>query len=146
CTLPPFSASPTAPFRSFVNFAYSGASDDGAGTTLDRTKEGFFEVFEMATYMASSTTSKAVTHVNGVPPCGPNLTDSQAAIDALPPGGGLFGSATLINVNSGTDYSFDAVALANFFQIGANYEATGTPLPDLTQSAPPMSTVLMPNG
>src|SRR5256714_5733490 len=35
CTLPPFSQSPTAPFVSFVNFAYVGTSDDKGGSSLD---------------------------------------------------------------------------------------------------------------
>src|SRR4029079_5052740 len=102
--------------------AYAGPNDDAAGTGLDRTREGYFEIIEMATYTSSSTTGKAVTHVNGVPPCGGNLSDVQASLDAQPPGGGLFGTITLLNVNSGTDYSFDAVALSNFYAGGANYQ------------------------
>ena len=35
CTLPAFSASPTTPYYSFVNTAYAGTSDDGAGMGLD---------------------------------------------------------------------------------------------------------------
>jgi hypothetical protein len=141
CTMPAFSASPTSPFIRFVNSAYTGAGDDGAGTSLDRTKEGYFEIIEMATYSSSSTTGTAVAHVNGVPPCGANLTDAQAATDALPVSGGLFGAATLINVNAGTDYSVDATALANFYQIGANFYPLGSPLPDLSVAAPPLSMV-----
>ena len=146
CTLPAFSTSPTAPFYGFANFAYSGVNDDGAGTGLERTTEGHFEIIEMATYASSSTTGKAITHVNGMPPCGSNLSDAQAANDAQPPAGGLFGSVTLINVNSGTDYTADAVALANFFQAGTNYQASGTSLPDLSQASPPVSAIQAPNG
>src|SRR6185295_7436884 len=72
--------------------------------------------------------------------------DAQAPLDARPPSGGLFGTSTLINVNSGTDYTADAVALANFYEGGSNYQPMGTLLPDLTQSSPPMSTVLGPDG
>jgi hypothetical protein len=144
CTLPPFSSSPTAPFVSFVNFAYSGSSDDGAGTGLDRTKEGYFEIIEMAQYAAGSTTGIAITHVNGVPPCGSKLNDVQALADSLPPGGGLFGGETLINVNSGTDYTADPIALDNFTVL-ANYQNAGSVLPDLTQSAPSVSRVVAPN-
>ena len=57
------------PSSSFANVSYSGTNDDGAGTGLDRTKEGYFEIIEMATYSSPSTTGKAITHVNGVPPC-----------------------------------------------------------------------------
>src|SRR6185295_7537955 len=72
--------------------------------------------------------------------------DAQAPLDARPPSGGLFGTSTLINVNSGTDYTADAVALANFYEGGSNYQPIGTLLPDLTQASPPMSTVLGPDG
>jgi hypothetical protein len=146
CTLPPLSTSPIAPFAAFFNYVYTGVSDDGAGTDLDRTREGYFEIIEMATYASSSVTGKAVTHVNGVAPCGGALSDVQAAQDAMPPGGGLFGAVTFINVNSGTDYSADAVALADFHQSGSNYQPIGTLLPDLTQASPPISTVLAPDG
>ncbi len=163
CTLPAFSASATAPYVSFSNASYSGANDDGAGTSLDRSKEGYFEIIEMATYATSSPTGVAVTHVNGVPSCrtpavpdsitppiagtpaGP-ITDIRAALDAQPPSGGLFGALTLINVNSGTDYTADAVALANFYQSGSNYQVTGAALPDLTQATPPVSAIHAPNG
>jgi hypothetical protein len=146
CILPAFSASPTAPFVPFGNFTYAGTNDDGAGTGLDRAKEGYFEIIEMATYASSSVTGKAVTHVNGVPPCGSDVNDMQAVIDEQPPSGGLFGTMTLLNVNFGMDFSADAVALANFYQVGSNYQALGTSLPDLTQASPPMSSVQAPNG
>src|SRR5437773_8205530 len=106
----------------------------------------------MASYTSSSVTAKAITHVPIVaapfsaPPCGANLNDAQAAADAQQSGGGLFGSATLINVNSGTDYSSDPVALANFYQVGSNYQAVGSSLPDLTQVTPPVSMIQAPNG
>jgi hypothetical protein len=146
CTLPSFSTTPVPPFYSFVNYEYTGADADGAGTGLDRTKEGHFEIIEMATYASSSTTGKAITHVNGIAPCGTSLTDMQAASDALPPNGGLFGAGTLLNANSGTDYTFDAVALANFYQVGSNYQASGTSLLDLTWATPPISSIHAPNG
>jgi hypothetical protein len=146
CTLPPFSQSSTAPFVSFVNYAYTGNSDDKGGASLDRTKEGYFEIIEMATYSSASTTGKAVTHINGVPPCGTNLSDTQASIDALPLTGGLFGSQMLLNVSTGTDYSADPTALDNFNTTGPNYQPAGVTLPDLTQSSPPVSVVVAPNG
>ena len=50
----------------FVNFAYVG---DGGGDGLDRTKEGYVEIIEMAAYTSTNCTSIVVTHVNGVPAC-----------------------------------------------------------------------------
>ena len=34
----------------FVNYAYTGTADDKGGSGLDRTKEGYVEIIEMATY------------------------------------------------------------------------------------------------
>jgi hypothetical protein len=142
CTLPPIPAGG----QNFVNFAYTGGNSDKGGTSLDRTKEGYVEIIEMATFTTSSTTSQIVTHVGGVP--GQNgyvcddLTDAQAASDAVTVQGGIFGGMTLINVNQGTDFTEDAVALDNYVQFGQIYNPAGSILPDLQQAAPPVSQVL----
>jgi hypothetical protein len=143
CTLPPIPALG----QPFVNFAYTGSNSDKGGVTLDRTKEGYVEIIEMATFTTSSTTSQIVTHVGGVP--GQNgyvcddLTDSQAASDASGVQGGIFGGMTLINVNQGTDFTEDAVALDNYIQFGAQiYNPAGSILPQLNEPLPPVSQVL----
>jgi len=143
CTLPPIPLGG----QPFVNFAYTGSNSDKGGTSLDRTKEGYVEIIEMATFTTSSTTSQIVTHVGGVP--GQNgyvcddLTDSQAASDAFGVQGGIFGGMTLINVNAGTDFTEDAVALDNYVQFGAQiYNPAGSILPDLQQALPPVSQVV----
>lgn len=146
CTLPPIPSTG----QPFVNFAYTGSNDDKGGTSLDRVKEGYVEIIEMATFTTSSTTSQIVTHVGGVP--GQNgftcadLTDTQASKDANNPQGGLFGGMTLINVNNGTDFTEDAVALDNYFQFSEFtndiYNAAGSILPDLQLAQPPVSQVL----
>jgi len=118
----------------------------------------------MATYASASTTGKAVTHLAtttapfNVPPCGSaattllgpipagSLNDTQAAIDALPLGGGLFGGWQIINVPSGTEYGEAAYALDNFATTGPIYFPAGVTFPDLTQSSPPVSIVVAPNG
>src|SRR3981189_2086075 len=48
CTLPPNTF--LAAGVDFVNFAYVGSNDDKGGAGLDRTKEGYVEIIEMATY------------------------------------------------------------------------------------------------
>jgi hypothetical protein len=146
CTLPPIPATGQA----FVNFAYMGPISSGGdlgGDSLDRTKEGYVEIIEMATFATDSTTSQIVTHVGGVP--GQNdyvcsdLTDSQAASDATTVQGGIFGGMTLINVNAGTDFTEDAVALDNYVAFGFNiYNAAGSIQPDLQQAFPAVSQVL----
>lgn len=152
CTLPPIPSTG----KDFVNFAYVGNYDDKGGATLDRTKEGYVEIIEMATFFTDSTTSQIVTHVGGVP--GQNnytcadLTTGQASKDALNADfvtGGLFGGMTLINVNNGTDFTEDAVALDNYtissqvsFPFGQIYNDPGSILPDLQLAAPAVSQVL----
>jgi hypothetical protein len=146
CTLPPIPAGG----QNFVNFAYTGGNSDKGGTSLDRTKEGYVEIIEMATFTTSSTTSQIVTHVGGVP--GQNgyvcsdLTDAQASKDAASANfvsGGIFGGMTLINVNQGTDFTEDAVALDNYVASGNNiYNPAGSIQPDLQQAFPPVSQVL----
>jgi hypothetical protein len=125
----------------FRNTAYQG---DGADATLDRTKEGYVEIIEMATYLDGSTTAKNVTHVSGVPPGCAKQTDAQGLADAQPPTGGLMGGMTLINVQSGSDYTADAVALDNFSQ-NVLYTGAGVTTPDLTQANPSISVVVANN-
>jgi hypothetical protein len=149
CTLPPIPALG----QPFVNFAYTGSNSDKGGVSLDRTREGYVEIIEMATFTTNSTTSHIVTHVGGVPGTFKNggsatcadLTDSQAAADASVADfvdGGLFGGMTLINVNAGTDFTEDAVALDNYVQFGQIYNPAGSILPDLQEAAPPVSQIL----
>ena len=143
CTLPPIPSTG----QNFVNFAYTGSNSDKGGVSLDRTKEGYVEIIEMATFATDSTTSQIVTHVGGVP--GQNgftcadLTDAQASKDATTVQGGIFGGMTLINVNAGTDFTEDAVALDNYVRLGNNiYNSAGSIQPDLQQAFDPVSQVL----
>ncbi len=55
--------------------------------------------------------------------------------------GGLMGGMTLINVDAGTDYTEDAVALDNFATFDNLYTSAGSLLPDMTFSDPPVSVV-----
>jgi hypothetical protein len=108
CTNPPFPAE-GVDFRNFV-YAFP---DDGAGTGLDRTREGFLEVIEMATLTGASAAS--VAHgASGVPVnCAAVQGQSPAPALALgAPSGGLSGTLTLINVMNGMDFTLDAEALA----------------------------------
>jgi len=139
CTLPPIPSGGVP----FVNFAYAASNADGADDSLDRTKEGYVEIIEMATYTSGSTIGVAATHVSGVPPCGSKLTDQFASNEQQPVQGGLFGGISLINVLSGDDYTEDAVALDNFLINRSLYAASGSINPNLTQSNPPTSQVLV---
>jgi hypothetical protein len=138
CILP---NSLTAVGHAFVNYAYIEDSDDGADQSLDRTREGYVEIIEMATYASDSTTSINVTHKSGVPPGCADNSDSQASSDAQTGTGGLFGALTLINVLDGSAYSTDAVALANFNRDQVLYFNSGSILPNLG-NATPLSVVI----
>jgi len=114
CTVPTVSSSSASPTQ-FVNFAYTGSNDDKGGTSLDRTREGYVEIIEMADYAAGTSTHTAATHVSGVPPCTLSaLTAPTADNNALPGTGGLFGSMTLVNVLKGEDFGYDPTALDGF--------------------------------
>ncbi len=110
CTTPVVSSDATNPTL-FVNYAYTGSAADGADTSLDRTREGYVEIIEMGNILAGSTTEVAVTHVSGVPPCGPLASASAHTVAG---NGGLFGGMTLINVLAGEDFAVDATALEGF--------------------------------
>jgi hypothetical protein len=125
----------------FVNFAYVGSNDDKGGAGLDRTKEGYVEIIEMATYPTFTCTSIQVTHVGGVPFDCPAVSDAEAgSTEARSASGGLFGGLSLINVGGGTDYTEDAVALQRFNR-GPLYQPSGSVSPQLTDSSPKISVV-----
>lgn len=139
CTNPPIPATGV----DFRNFEYVGAAADGAGTGLDRTREGYVEMIEMAVLNAPDSTR--VTHVNGVPP---NCAAVQGQIVTFAtafssPVGGLAGTGTLINVNSGLDMTYNAVAIADL-TAAPIYANIGTDVPNLGD-ADPVSVVVSRN-
>ena len=135
CTDP---ALPTAG-EPFKNFAYLSSPDSLPGTTLDRTREGYIEVFEMATLTGAAAAN--VTHplAGGAPPnCAamrsPDGLTTPAPLAVagamLTPNGGLYGQGTLINVASGADYGYVADALDQY-AFAQYYAGVGSPLPTL---------------
>src|ERR1043166_6771545 len=138
CTIPSNSFLHTG--VDFVNFAYTGSNDDKGGSGLDRTKEGYVEIIEMATFPTYTCTSIQVTHVGGVPFDCANVSDAGATADQASASGGLFGGISLINVGAGTDFTEDAVALQRFNQ-KANYQPAGSVSPQTTDSFPKLSVV-----
>ncbi len=135
CTTPVVSSSSASPTQ-FVNYAYSGSNDDKAGTSLDRTREGYVEIIEMGDVIGA--TAAAVTHVNGVPPCTPL---GGASADTVPGKGGLFGTMTMINVLKGEDFGLDATALDGFSST-ALWFAPGDIKPNLANVNPKTSVVV----
>lgn len=149
CTDPPI---PTAG-EPFKNFAMTGA-DALPGATLDRTREGYVEMFEMATL--TGTAAANVTHpatVGAAPAC-PNTVMSYITgtvpadltiTNREPPTGGLYGNATLINVANGADMGYVADALDNYSTI-EYYNTVASTGPLLGLSATPPSSLVLANG
>lgn len=135
CTTPVVSSSSLSP-TTFVNYAYSGSNDDKAGTSLDRTREGYVEIIEMGDLIG--VTAAAVTHDKGVPACSPL---GGASADTVPGKGGLFGSITLVNVLRGEDFGLDPTALDGFSST-ALWFAPGDIKPNLANVNPKTSVVV----
>lgn len=139
----------------FRNTEYAITEPDGEDVSLDRTREGYVEIIEMGVVeddIAGDGSpdnpdfqpESAATHVDNVPrncsvllgawrPGGEWATQPTQQMTFNP--GGLFGNATLINVTQGTDYSFDALAIEDFF-LTINHTSPGETLPNLGSGQP----------
>ncbi|MEQ8801936.1 MAG: hypothetical protein RLP45_07855, partial [Haliea sp.] len=131
------------PFR---NFTYQG--DAAPFTGVDRTREGYVEIIEMGV-LDLSTDEAAATHVAGIPgDCtilsghwsGAGKWTADPNQDLTAPAGGLYGYGVLINVEEGTNATYDAVALDDFVSsLGAGlpiHNAPGSILPGLGDATP----------
>ena len=140
CTVPnQISDGVTVPFR---NFEY----DDDSVNGLERTKEGYVEVIEMATIVPGAENWPAdIKHVAGTPPGCEDLQDSWIAggvwstdpnDGTSAPSGGLYGYGVLINVDEGTNATYDAIALGDFFDdiAGVLHTEPGSLDPSLNNS------------
>jgi hypothetical protein len=101
----------------------------------------------MATYFPGTTTYDETLHdpATSSPNCGTALNDTTAAFEADPLQGGLFGSSTLINVFSGTDFAANPTVLDNFATGTDLYFNAGSISPDLTNVTPKNSVVIANN-
>jgi hypothetical protein len=136
---------------SFVNFAYTG--DNAKDSSLARAREGYLEIIQMADLVSGVKngdgldTWLASKHVAGTPPnCGAIRnswlgTGYNGNQGVNIPTGGLSGAGTIINVNEGTDISYDAVPMENFSATRLHF-APGDFLPNLGNVNPPVSAVL----
>jgi hypothetical protein len=138
CTIPSFGA---AGFFDFRNYAYQASPDSlpQSDISLDRTREGYIEVFEMATL--TGTAAAAVTHAAGGAPTCTGVSAPFALTSLEAPSGGLTGTVTLINTATGADLGYTADALDQFIN-AANYQDPSSLLPQLSQAAPATSLVL----
>lgn len=127
----PAIAKPGSPPTPFLNYQYSGSNADGADTSLDRTREGYVEIIEMANIVDNTATWSAVTHSKGsggVPTC---VGIAAGGTDYTTGNGGLFGSLTIINVLATAETGTDPVALENWETLGSIWSATTSITPNL---------------
>ncbi len=108
------------------------SEDDNA---VSRTSEGYFEVFEMATYDDNSVVAVNSKHSDGVPEDCSKVTNTSAAVSPRSPQGGLFGGVTILSPAGGGAFSQPATALANFTDIG-EYFNTGSESPNYGNAIP----------
>jgi len=137
CTAPPIPATGGIPFR---NTQYVGQVA-GLGHGLDRTREGYIEMIEMAALTGA--TAAAVTHdiPNGPDDCSVVQTNTPPdPLDLLPPTGGLTGTGTLINVNNGMDAGYKPDALDAFRDFPI-FTGPGFTSPSLQDATPATSVV-----
>jgi hypothetical protein len=131
----------------FRNFEYTGARADGLAAGLERTREGYVEMFEMGTLDPTAGIGVSAVHsaTTGVPTC-TNLTGQVVAAVAasiLAPTGGLFGTGTLINVASGRDTMYNANAFGAW-RTGPLYTDIGNDNPNFANTSPASSIVVNP--
>ena len=123
----------------FKNFAYTAGSDALPGTTLDRTREGYVEIFEMASLTGAAAAN--VTHPAALNTAPPGCAAMRSADGVTPPAalsgnmltptGGLYGQGTLINVSTGSDFGYMADALDQYATTGPYYFGVGSANPTL---------------
>ena len=140
------------PLNAFNNTQYTGVNVDSPTLgTLDRTREGYIEVFEMGIVVDATMAALIKHNVVGVPAnCAAldgydALSGPVAPAIKLPgpylgsPAGGLTGRASIINAASGANYTYDVTALDGWWAPVAPapgnvpYSAAGVVTPSISQ-------------
>lgn len=138
CTTP---AIPAAG-QPFVNYQFISTNADGEIQTLDRTREGYFELIEMGE-LTDAVQAGYAKHSNGTPAnCGALQT---LTVGVSAPNGGLSGTASLVNPASGTDYGYDAVAIDQWSDT-PEWTVPGSTLPSLASGSVYISNVFTNGG
>jgi len=171
CTVPAFplaSVPGTLHALTFSNANYSQGDygtptgTDHGPTNLARTREGFFEIIEMGEVVDQATgspkTLEAITPVNGTPPGCAQVRNAwatggywttNASTDLLPPAGGMYGAAGIVDVAQGTLYAVNAIAIDGFSDV-VQHTRSGDAKPNLgaavTDSVHDIATAYVPVG
>jgi hypothetical protein len=136
CTNPKIPAG-GVPFRNFLFI-----NDAPALQTLDRTREGYVEIIEMATIPTETALGKDVTHVAGVPAC-KLVSDANftSATGLGLPSGGLFGNGTVLNAAGGASTGYDAVAVDGLGWVRPPISSSGDLFPNIGSGGSRVSVV-----
>lgn len=129
---------PVQPFLPFAMQQTDTLAVDENNVGLNRATEGHFEVLEMGTYPSGTSTYADSDHgTNGIPSdCDAIESDwddnvYSEAEDVTT--GGLFGSASLVNVAEGLAMTYDAIAIDDFWLGGAGeHTRPGNLLPSIS--------------
>lgn len=141
---------------------------DGGPTGIERAASGYIEIIEMGTLLDESEVDVAAEHVDGTPPgCdflvdlwrtpAPGVTPAEGDLGWWNVGdptfgfdteqgaiGGLFGGASIINVDEGTMFSYNATAIDAFWTAGqTNHTNPGSLLPSLLSGDNTVSNVFV---
>jgi hypothetical protein len=162
CTNPPVPRTAETA-QAFRNYQYTGPNSDLEDPSLNRAREGYVEVIEMADIRATivdgagntvaNPTWVAITHAttpNGWMPPDCNairdggVTPTWATRDLVIGSGGLFGSMTVINPNDAQGIAYEATALDGFYagQPLPLWYPSGSINPNLSHVRPRTSTVI----
>jgi len=137
CTAPAFSQGPLSNglgYQPLLNYGFTGTNADTGPTTDDRTREGHIEMIAMADVDLGSPLDADLSHVNGMPPgCASAEADFEEESSSLPPTSGLFGSASIVDVNEGTFYAYNADAIDGFTYVTLD-TPPGDPQPTLASA------------
>jgi hypothetical protein len=158
CTVPRIQGNSALPalangrrYMPFQNTAFTGASNDAGPDSLDRTREGYFEMIDMGSVDdIDHNSGSALWHTsNGVPanclqierawlpadtlPAGSAYWTANALIDMHPPQGGLIGVASIVDALDGTMLTYNAEAIDGFSDI-VQHTAPDATLPTLASA------------
>ncbi len=144
-----------ARYAPFLNYQYTGPFRDDGPSDTGRTAEGYFELIEMGEVVdreRTSLTDFSPTEASaGVPQNCQRVVDAwdrqgaggywfqQSDIDIQAPGGGLYGSAAIVDALNGTMLSYSAEALDAFSSVQLHADP-GALMPDLSNAITDVAT------
>lgn len=111
--------------------------NDAPNNNMLRSRDGHIEVLEMATFIGA--TAGAADHgATGIPASCATIAGFWGVGDLWTgdaeqlPTGGIFGSASIVNVGQGLSMTYDAIAIGDFWFAAGSHTAPGSLFPNLS--------------